>query len=106
MGAEFQKRRDVIVAGLNGIRGIRCQNPQGAFYVFPNVSALYGKRFGGKVLDGSASFASFLLEAVDVAVVPGVEFGHDANIRLSYATSMKNIEEGIRRIQKAVEKLG
>ncbi len=106
MGAEFQKRRDVIVAGLNGIRGIRCQNPQGAFYVFPNVSALYGKRFGGKVLDGSASFASFLLEAVDVAVVPGVEFGHDANIRLSYATSMKNIEEGIRRIQKAMEKLG
>ena len=106
MGAEFQKRRDVIVAGLNGIRGIRCQNPQGAFYVFPNVSALYNKRFGGKVLDGSASFASFLLEAVDVAVVPGVEFGHDANIRLSYATSMKNIEEGIRRIQKAVEKLG
>ncbi len=106
MGAEFQKRRDAIVAGLNACPGIRCMNPQGAFYVFPNVSALYGKHFGGKVLDGSAAFAAFLLEAVDVAVVPGVEFGHDANIRLSYATSMKNIEEGIKRIHRAVEKLG
>ncbi len=106
MGAEFQKRRDVIVAGLDSIPGIRCMKPQGAFYVFPNVSALYGKRFGGKVLEGSTSFAAFLLDAVDVAVVPGVEFGHDANIRLSYATSMKNIEEGIKRIRRAVEKLG
>ena len=106
MGAEFQKRRDVIVAGLDSIPGIRCMKPQGAFYVFPNVSALYGKRFGGKVLEGSTSFAAFLLDAVDVAVVTGVEFGHDANIRLSYATSMKNIEEGVKRIRRAVEKLG
>ena len=106
MGAEFQKRRDVIVAGLNGIPGIRCQNPLGAFYVFPNVSALYGKTFEGKTIGDSTAFAAFLLDAVDVAVVPGVEFGHDANIRLSYATSMKNIEEGIKRIHKAVEKLG
>ncbi|MDO9515106.1 MAG: pyridoxal phosphate-dependent aminotransferase, partial [Syntrophales bacterium] len=84
----FAQRRDYIVARLGGITGISCFNPEGAFYVFPDVSALYGKSYEGSVITGSASFAEYLLDVANVAVVPGVAFGSDAYIRLSYATSM------------------
>jgi aspartate aminotransferase len=106
MAAEFQKRRDVIVAGLNAIPGISCRLPEGAFYVFPNVSGLFGRPWRGKTLNGSTDVTEFLLEEANVAVVPGGAFGDDRYIRLSYATSMKNIEEGLRRIAGAVAGLG
>jgi aspartate aminotransferase len=103
MAREFDKRRKVIVKGLNSIPGIECPNPGGAFYVFPNVSALYGKSWDGKVINGSESFAEFLLLGdARAAVIPGSGFGADQNIRLSYATSMENIEKGLERIGKAV----
>lgn len=105
MVEEFQRRRDYIVAGLNSIPGISCMMPQGAFYVFPRVSALYGAKAGGIKIENSTQFAEYLLKEAQVALVPGVEFGHDENLRLSYATSMKVIEEGVKRIRQAVDKL-
>jgi aspartate aminotransferase len=101
----FAQRRDYIVGALNGTPGISCFNPEGAFYAFPDVSALYGRAYRGSVITDSASFAEYLLDAANVAVVPGVAFGSDAHVRLSYATSMENIQKGVERIQDAVKKL-
>ena len=106
MVAEFQKRRDIITAGLNAVPGLSCRLPEGAFYVFPNVEGLCGRPWRGKTLDGSAGVTEFLLEEANVAVVPGIAFGDDRFVRLSYATSMENLEEGLRRIAKAVASLG
>ena len=105
MVEEFGKRRNYIVDALNGMAGINCMNPKGAFYVFPDVSSLYGKSYDGKMITGSASLAEYLLDVANVAVVPGVAFGSDDHIRLSFATSMKNIREGITRIEDAVKNL-
>jgi len=105
MGREFQKRRDVIVAGLNAIPGVTCLEPQGAFYVFPDVSSYYGRSCGGKKIAGSADMATYLLDEADVALVPGGDFGHDEHIRISYATSMEQIEKGLERIREALLKL-
>lgn len=102
---EFKKRRDFIVDRLNEIPGIRCFKPQGAFYVFPNVSKLLGKKHAGLEIRNSLDFTQFLLEEAKVAVVPGVEFGADDYVRISYATSMEEIKKGVDRIEKAVEKL-
>jgi len=105
MVREFEKRRNVIVERLNAIEGINCMNPQGAFYVFPNIAGLLGRKHGGKALSTSADLATYLLDEANVAVIPGGEFGHDDHIRLSYATSMLNIEKGMARIRSAVAKL-
>jgi aspartate aminotransferase len=106
MVAEFKKRRDVIVGALNDIPGITCATPPGAFYVFPKVSALYGKNYKGKTISTSNDFSEFLLDEANVAVIAGGAFGNDAYIRLSYATSMELIVEGMKRIDGAVAKLG
>jgi len=105
MREEFAKRRRYIVDRLNAMPKIRCHNPEGAFYVFPNVSALYGRRFGNKAITNSTEFTTFLLEAARIAVVPGVEFGNDNHVRISYATSMANIEKGMNRMAEAVATL-
>ncbi len=100
MVAEFDKRRQYIVGRLNDIKGITCTMPGGAFYVFPNVSGLYG----GKIT-GSDALCDYLLREANVAAVAGSGFGADPYIRLSYATSMGNIEKGLDRIAAAVSKL-
>jgi len=110
MRQAFQERRDFVVPALNAIPGISCTTPGGAFYVFPKVSALYGKNWipGGdapRTIGGSDDFAAYLLEKYDVAVIPGSGFGADANIRLSYATSMANLQKGLARIADAVAAL-
>src|SRR3972149_6565135 len=105
MVAEFDKRRKAIVNGLNAIKGVRCTLPPGTFYAFPNISRLLKKRFNGKAINSSGDFAEFLLEEAEVAVVPGEAFGGEGHIRLSYATSMENIKEGLKRIEDAVRKL-
>jgi len=105
MVEEFRRRRDVIVEKLNAIPGITCALPHGAFYVFPDVSSLFGRSYQGQALSNSSDFTAYLLEAANVAVIPGVDFGHDNHIRLSYATSLKNIEEGLKRINSAVKGL-
>ncbi|HCY19542.1 MAG TPA: aspartate aminotransferase [Deltaproteobacteria bacterium] len=105
MVTEFDKRRKIIVDGLNAIKGIRCLLPPGSFYVFPNISRFLKKRFNGKIINTSADFADFLLEEAEVAVVPGEAFGGEGHIRMAYATSMENIKEGLKRIEEAVTKL-
>jgi len=105
MVTEFRKRRDFIVSALNDVPGVTCRKPEGAFYVFPNVAGLYGKKRGERVIGNSIDLAAFLLDEADVAVVPGSAFGNDRYIRLSYATSMRNIEEGMKRIRSAVSRL-
>jgi aspartate aminotransferase len=105
MVAAFAERRRAIVDGLNRIPGFRCAEPGGAFYAFPNVSALYGKRWGDRVINNSDAFAEYLLEVARVAVVPGSGFGADENIRLSYACSLDTIRNGLARIADAVQAL-
>ena len=105
MRQEFQRRRDVITKKLNAIPGVTCLKPQGAFYVFPNVASYYGRSFGGKKITNSAEMATYLLDESNVALVPGGDFGHDDHIRLSYATSMEQIEKGVERIDEALKKL-
>ena len=80
--------------------------PGGAFYVFPNVSRLYGRSFEGKVIGNSDDFANYMLENASIAVVAGSGFGADNYVRLSYATSMPAIEKGLDRMAEAVGKLG
>jgi len=105
MVAEFEKRRNYIVRALNDIEGITCMMPQGAFYVFPNISSLFGRSYKNMTIEDSTGYASYLLDEANVAVVPGIAFGSDSHMRLSYATSMENIEKGIARIKAASEKL-
>ena len=107
MAGEFDRRRRLIVDGLNALPGIRCVMPKGAFYAFPNISELLGRRRpGGAVLTGSGDVASFLLDEARVAVVPGADFGSDAHVRLSYATSASLISEGLARMAAALKTLG
>ena len=101
----FRERRNIIVDALNAIPSISCPLPQGAFYVFPNVSALYGRSCQGRKIANSSDLAAYLLDEANVAVVPGADFGNDNYIRLSYATSLKLIEEGIKRIDLACTRL-
>jgi aspartate aminotransferase len=105
MVREFQHRRDVIVERLNAIQGMRCFKPQGAFYVFPNVSAFLGRAVNGKELASPCDLADYLLEEAQVAVVPGEDFGSQEHIRFSYATAVENIETGCKRVAAAVAKL-
>lgn len=105
MVAEFKRRRDTIVAALNAVPGITCATPPGAFYVFPRVAALYGRKYRGKAIASSNEFSEFLLEEANVAVIAGGAFGNDEYIRLSYATSMELIVEGMKRIVRAVASL-
>jgi aspartate aminotransferase len=106
MAGEFDRRRRVIIEGLNAIPGVRCVMPKGAFYAFPNVSGLFGKRAKSGVLRGSADVCGFLLDEARIATVAGVDFGSDAHIRLSYATGLDTIKEGLARMDAAVRALG
>ncbi|MDD5655062.1 MAG: pyridoxal phosphate-dependent aminotransferase [Candidatus Omnitrophica bacterium] len=101
----FTERRDYIVEKLNSIPLVSCLKPQGAFYVFPNISEVLKKEFNGKKIGDSLAFTDILLTEAKVAVVPGAVFGDDNFIRLSYATSMENIVEGLNRIEQFIKKL-
>jgi len=105
MVAAFGQRRNYIVDRLNKTPGVFCYKPVGAFYVFPNFSSYYGKSYQGKKIENSTHLADFFLDVARVAVVPGVEFGADPFERLSFATSMENIKEGLNRIEESLKKL-
>jgi aspartate aminotransferase len=105
MLAEFDKRRKYLVSELNSIPGMNCLTPTGAFYAFPNTSKLYGKQADGGKISSSSGLALHLIEKANVALVPGDAFGDDNHIRLSYATSMENLEKGVKRIREAVSRL-
>ena len=100
MRKAFQERRDVLVAGLNSLPGVRCPNPGGAFYVFPDVSGWYSGD-----IKGSDTLAEVLLEKYGVGVTPGSGFGADNCIRMSYATSMEVIKGGLERLARAASDL-
>lgn len=105
MVAEFQRRRNYVLMRLQQIPGISCFKPQGAFYVFPNVSSYFGKEAGGIQIRNSYGLAYYLLKEARVAIVPGDAFGADNYIRISYATSMENLEKGLDRIAEAMSRL-
>ncbi len=105
MRSVFKKRRDLMVNGLNNIEGVSITAPDGAFYAFANVSEHYGKKSNDKEIKGSLDLTSYLLENAEVAVVPGIAFGSDPHIRLSFACSEEDIKNGLSRIAKALGEL-
>ncbi len=105
MRVEFEKRRDFFHKELSAIEGIKCNKPEGAFYLFPDVSGLIGKSFGTEKINNSYDFAMFILNEAKIAAVPGSAFGAENCIRFSYATSMNNLVEAVKRIKEVVAKL-
>ncbi|MEL0225377.1 MAG: pyridoxal phosphate-dependent aminotransferase [Flavobacteriaceae bacterium] len=99
---EFQSRRKLIIELLSEIPGLRINEPEGAFYVFPDVSYYFGKTLNGKTIKDASDFALYLLEEAHVATVTGDAFGNGNCIRISYAASVDNIKEAISRIAKAL----
>lgn len=103
MKKHFEERRNYMVDTINSIKGLSCRKPKGAFYIMVNISKLKGKAIKGITVNSSLDFAKLLLDEGKVAVIPGVGFGDDNYIRLSYATSMENIKKGLSRIKDIVE---
>lgn len=99
---EFKVRRDLILGLLKDIEGFECNTPQGAFYVFPNVSAFFGKTFKGKTINNASDLSMFFLEEALVATVDGAAFGNPNCLRISYAASQEQIIEAMRRIKEAL----
>jgi len=105
MVKEYEKRREYMVKRLNEIEGITCQYPDGAFYTFPNITSLYGKKYNGNIIGNDVDVAKFFLEKAHVAVVPGVAFNYSGYVRFVFAKSMEEIKEGLDRIEKAIKEL-
>ncbi len=101
----FKRRRDLVVKGLNAITGFKCNNPDGAFYVFPDVSYFFGKKHNDKLITNATDLCMYILEEAAVSMVPGAAFGDDRCLRISYAISEDKLTEAIARIKQAVEKL-
>jgi len=105
MVAEFNRRRDYMLERITAIPGLTCNRPGGAFYLFPVMQSYIGRSFRGRVIEGAGDLAAVLLETAKVAVVPGIAFGDDRCFRLSYATSMENIREGMDRIEQVMAEI-
>jgi len=105
MVKEYKKRREYMVKRLNGIEGIKCNYPDGAFYTFPNVTALYGKEYSGNIIKNDLDVAKYFLEKAHVAVVPGVAFNYPDHVRFVFAKSLEEIKEGLNRIEKVINNL-
>jgi len=102
---QFKIRRDYMVDRINSINNLSCLKPEGAFYVMVNISNLLNKSIDGKIIKDSIVFSDLLLEKEKVAVIPGIAFGVDDFIRISYATSMENIKKGLDRIARFVNNI-
>ena len=100
MRTEFERRAKYMAQRLNTIEGVVCAEPTGAFYCFPDVSSHYGRTINDTEINGSMDFAKALLEQANVALVPGLPFGCDGNVRLSFACSLEQITKGLDRIKK------
>ncbi|WP_339653266.1 pyridoxal phosphate-dependent aminotransferase [uncultured Maribacter sp.] len=100
---EFKERRKLILGLLNEIEGFKCNEPEGAFYVYPDVTAYFGKTLNGTKINNASDFSMYLLEAANVATVTGDAFGNGNCIRISYAASVKDIKEAISRIKEALK---
>lgn len=102
---EFEKRRNYMTDRINKIEGVSYIKPSGAFYIMVYVGDFYGKNIEGDIINSSLDFSKSILEEEKVAVIPGIAFGLDGYIRLSYATSMDIIEEGLDRLERYLKKL-
>ena len=102
MCAEFAGKRDQVMQTMNRIAGIRCPQPQGAFYAFPDISAFFGRELGNQTVEDDTTFAELLLETEGLAVVPGRAFGEPRAIRISYACKADDLTEGLRRFESFV----
>ena len=102
---EFRKRKDLIISLLQEIPGFKCNVPEGAFYVFPEVSYFFGKKVDGQLISNSADLCNYILDTGHVAIVPGEAFGSPECVRISYAASEGDIREAVRRMKSALEKL-
>ena len=100
---EYRKRRDIVYQLLNDIKGLKTNLPDGAFYFFPDVSYYFGKTLRGKQIQNASDLSIYLLEEANVATVTGDAFGNNKCLRLSYATSEKDLREALRRIKEALE---
>jgi aspartate aminotransferase len=105
MNKAFKRRRDLVLGHLDKIDGVKCTVPQGAFYVFPDVSAYFGKSFEGKEIKDSGDLCMYLLESGHIATVPGAAFGAPDCIRISFANSDENLEKAMQRLKNALAKL-
>lgn len=102
---EFEKRRNYMIDRINKIHGLSIIRPKGAFYIMVCIENYFGKEINGEIINSSLDFSKSLLNEENVAVIPGIAFGLDNYIRLSYATSMEIIEEGLNRLEKYLRKL-
>lgn len=100
MRVEFERRGKYMAERLNSIEGVECPEPTGAFYCFPDVSSHYGRNINGAQINASMDFAKALLEQTNVALVPGLPFGCDNNVRLSFACSLEQITKGLDRLEE------
>jgi aspartate aminotransferase len=103
--AAFEKRRDLVYNAIQQIKGVRCNKPGGAFYVFPDISSFFGKTADGSKINNSDDMSLYLLDKAFISTVPGSAFGHDKCIRISYATSDDKLVEALKRLKKALEAL-
>lgn len=102
MVVEYKERRDIMLSLLGEIEGMELDKPKGAYYLFPRVSSFYGKTLGGKIIKNSLDLCSYILEHALVSIVPGIAFGMDDHVRISYASSEKELREAAARIKKAL----
>jgi aspartate aminotransferase len=105
MVVKFKERRDFIYEALNKVKGVKCPLPKGAFYVFYDVSSYYGTHVNGYQIKDSSSFCNYLLTEEYVGLVPGIAFGNDKCVRMSYACSFEELTDGLERITRALSKL-
>lgn len=105
MAESFDERRIYVIKRLNEIELIKINIPKGAFYIFPQVSAYYGRKYKDTIINDSVSFCKYMLEEMRIALVPGSAFGDDGGIRLSYAASMEDIKNGLDRFEEGLKKL-
>ena len=101
----FLKRRDLMLQLLSDVPGIKCNTPQGAFYIFPDVSYYFGKKIDGKIIKDSDDFCMYLLNNAHVALVSGAAFGTPDCVRISYAASMESLKEAMKRIATSLNNL-
>ena len=104
MRQAFEERRNVIYQRFDEVDGVTYAKPQGAFYIFPDFSAHYGRTINGKTINGSLDMTAYLLDDAKVGVIPGSASGADNHLRLSFATSLEEINRGLDRIKVALEK--
>jgi aspartate aminotransferase len=105
MAQTFEERCKHVLERISDLPGVTCPEPDGAFYVFPNLSACFGKKFAERTIKGSFDLADYLMEEAHVAVVPGIAFGEDNCVRFSYALSMEEIDLGFDAVKRALKKL-